>query len=113
VPVGSGLCLSVCDTGLDEEAEVELRPHAIAVAANDARPTWRFVVVADENPIAGLGVEAGILGPRPVADPGLHDQIGTDAVGVVPEVVGGGVHEQNCIRQRRRAKAGLSNGPRK
>jgi len=73
-------------TGVDGDAEVELRPDAIAVAANDARPTWRFVVVADENPVAGLGVEAGILGPRPVADPGLHHQIGTDAVGVVPEV---------------------------
>ena len=104
--------MCVCDSGVDEEAEVESGPHAIAVAANDARPTWRFVVVADENPVAGLGVEAGILGPRPMADPGLHDQIRTDAVGVVPEVVGG-VHEQNCIRQRRRANTGLSNGPRK
>lgn len=105
--------MRVCDTGVDKEAEVEFGPHAIAIAAHDARPAWRFVVVADENRIAGLGVKARVLGPRAVADPGLHDQIGTDAVGVVPEVVGGGVHELNCIRQRRRAKAGLSNGPRK
>ena len=113
VAVGLRLGVCVCGTGVDEQPEVELGPDAIAVAANDACPTWWFVVVADENPIAGLRVEAGILGARPVADPGLHHQIGTDAVGVVPEVVGGGVHEQNCIRQRRRAKAGLWNGPRK
>lgn len=103
--------MRLCGAGVDEEPEVELGPYAIAVAANDACPAWRFLVVADEKPIVRLGVEAGILGPRTVADPGLYDQIRADTVGVVPEVVGRGIHRRNCIRQRRRAKAGLSRGP--
>lgn len=63
---------------------------SIAVAANHARSKRGFVVVAHQDVVAGLRVKRRIAGAGAVRDPALHDEIGSDAGGVVPEVVGTG-----------------------
>ena len=62
-------------------------PNAILVAADDASLERGFFVVADEDNVAGLRVERRVIAPWSVADPGLHDEVGSDGGGVVPEVV--------------------------
>ena len=67
-------------------------PDAVLVAADDASLERGFFVVADEHDVAGLGVECRVIAAWSVADPGLHDEVGSDGGGVVPEVVLAGAH---------------------
>jgi hypothetical protein len=56
-------------------AQVELHPHAIAFSTHHARANWRLFVVSDQEPIAGLRVECGVVGSWAVADPRFDDEI--------------------------------------
>ena len=67
--------------------EVGLDPDAIVVAADDASLERGFFVVADEHDVAGLGVECRVIAAWSVADPGFHDEVGSDGRGVIPEIV--------------------------
>ena len=78
--------------GTGDEAEFELHPHVVGVATRDTRPAWRFLVVSDEHPVSGFRIERPVRRTGTVADPGLDDQISTDARCVVPQVVQGRVH---------------------
>ena len=73
--------------GADGGVEADLDPDAVVVAADDACLERGFFVVADEHDVARLGVEGRVVAAWAVADPGLHDEVGSDGRGVVPEVV--------------------------
>lgn len=48
------------DAGVSEQPKFELSPHPVTVSTGDACSARRFFVIADNDPVAGLRVEASI-----------------------------------------------------
>jgi hypothetical protein len=91
------------DAGVSQQAKFELGPHSVTLSTSDPCSARRFFVITDNDPVAGLGVEASITCTGSVADPRLDNQVGTNAVGVVPQVVLERAHD-TMLRQPRRAR---------
>ncbi len=73
--------------GVGRSGELQLDPHPVAVAANDPAPERPFLVVADGHNVSGLGIEVHVICARTVGNPALDNEISSDLVGVVGQVV--------------------------
>ena len=73
--------------GVACRGELQLDPHPVAVAANDPAPERPFLVVADRHNVSGLGIKVRVICARTVGKPALDNEISSDLVGVVGQVV--------------------------
>jgi hypothetical protein len=73
--------------GVGRRGELQLDPHPVAVAANDPSPERPFLVVTNRHNVSGLGIEVRVICARTVRKPALDNEISSDLVGVVGQVV--------------------------
>ena len=58
--------------------KLELRPDAVAVPTDDPGSAGGFLMIAELEPVARLGIEAGIVASGTMGDPALDDHVAAD-----------------------------------
>lgn len=79
-----------------DETQFELDPELVGIATGDPSSNRWFLIVADDDPVARLSVEGCVGRTGAVADRRLDHEVGSNRLGVVPQVVAIALQVAQC-----------------